>query len=76
MIVENLAFGIDLGIGSCGWAVLQTPSAKDAPGAIPAIGSWIFDVPETDKERTPTNRKSTRQPIAAPRHPPPSQPDV
>lgn len=56
MIIENLAFGIDLGIGSCGWAVLQTPPAKDAPGAIPAMGSWIFDVPETDKERTPTNQ--------------------
>jgi CRISPR-associated endonuclease Csn1 len=56
MIVENLAFGIDLGIGSCGWAVLQAPSSADAPGAIPAIGSWIFDVPETDKERTPTNQ--------------------
>ena len=56
MIVENLAFGIDLGIGSCGWAVLQTPPSNDAPGAIPAMGSWIFDVPETDKERTPTNQ--------------------
>jgi CRISPR-associated endonuclease Csn1 len=56
MIVENLAFGIDLGIGSCGWAVLQAPPSADVPGAIPAIGSWIFDVPETDKERTPTNQ--------------------
>lgn len=56
MIVENLAFGIDLGIGSCGWAVLQASQAADTPGSIPAIGSWIFDVPETDKERTPTNQ--------------------
>ena len=56
MIVEDLAFGIDLGIGSCGWAVLQAPPSADAPGAIPAMGSWIFDVPETDKERTPTNQ--------------------
>jgi CRISPR-associated endonuclease Csn1 len=56
MIVENLAFGIDLGIGSCGWAVLQAPPSADVPGAIPALGSWIFDVPETDKERTPTNQ--------------------
>jgi CRISPR-associated endonuclease Csn1 len=56
MIVEDLAFGIDLGIGSCGWAVLQTPPSADAPGSIPAMGSWIFDVPETDKERTPTNQ--------------------
>ena len=56
MIREDLAFGIDLGIGSCGWAVLQAPPSADAPGAIPAIGCWIFDVPETDKERTPTNQ--------------------
>lgn len=56
MIVEDLAFGIDLGIGSCGWAVLQAPPSADVPGTIPAIGSWIFDVPETDKERTPTNQ--------------------
>lgn len=56
MIVEDLAFGIDLGIGSCGWAVVKAPPATDAPGAIPAMGSWIFDVPETDKERTPTNQ--------------------
>ena len=56
MIVEDLAFGIDLGIGSCGWAVLQAPPSAGVPGAIPAIGSWIFDVPETDKERTPTNQ--------------------
>jgi CRISPR-associated endonuclease Csn1 len=56
MILENLAFGIDLGIGSCGWAVLQAPPSADALGAIPAMGSWIFDVPETDKERTPTNQ--------------------
>lgn len=56
MILENIAFGIDLGIGSCGWAVLQGPPSADAPGAIPAMGSWIFDVPETNKERTPTNQ--------------------
>ena len=56
MIVEDLAFGIDLGIGSCGWAVIQAPPSADVPGAIPAMGSWIFDVPETDKERTPTNQ--------------------
>jgi CRISPR-associated endonuclease Csn1 len=56
MIVANLAFGIDLGIGSCGWAVIETPPSNNVSGSIPAIGSWIFDVPETDKERTPTNQ--------------------
>lgn len=52
-ISESLLFGIDLGIGSCGWAVLER-SGTD--GAIKALGSWCFDVPETDKERTPTNQ--------------------
>jgi CRISPR-associated endonuclease Csn1 len=55
-IMEELAFGIDLGIGSCGWAVVATPLAGAAAGTIPAIGSWIFDVPETSKEKTPTNQ--------------------
>ncbi|GGB05454.1 CRISPR-associated endonuclease Cas9 [Brucella endophytica] len=55
MIDESLAFGIDLGIGSEGWAVLRRP-IMDAPGVIEGLGSWCFDVPETDKERTPTNQ--------------------
>jgi CRISPR-associated endonuclease Csn1 len=56
MIIENRAFGIDLGIGSCGWSVLQGPEILDDPCTIEGMGSWIFDVPETDKERTPTNQ--------------------
>lgn len=52
----NLTFGIDLGIASCGWAVIRNPSRKGEAGEIVALGSWIFDVPETDKERTPTNQ--------------------
>lgn len=55
MIDETVAFGIDLGIGSCGWAILRPPAAG-AAGQIEAMGSWIFDVPETAKERTPTNQ--------------------
>jgi CRISPR-associated endonuclease Csn1 len=48
--MNGFVFGIDLGIASCGWAVLR-------PGhGIIALGSWMFDVPETDKERTPTNQ--------------------
>lgn len=53
---NGLVFGIDLGIASCGWAVLRHPSDADPTGAIEATGSWMFDVPETDKERTPTNQ--------------------
>lgn len=55
-------FGIDLGIGSCGWAVIDQPTDLGEVGQIVGMGSWCFDVPETDKERTPTNqiRRSNR----------------
>lgn len=56
---ENLVFGIDLGIASCGWAVLKMPdsSGHDAgKGEILAAGSWCFDAPEEDKTRTPKNQ--------------------
>lgn len=60
--MSGLVFGIDLGIASCGWAVLRHPTPRDPSGEIVAMGSWMFDVPETDKERTPTNqiRRSNR----------------
>lgn len=54
--MSGLVFGIDLGIASCGWAVLRHPTPSDPSGEIIAMGSWMFDVPETDKERTPTNQ--------------------
>ena len=54
--MNGLAFGIDLGIASCGWAVLRHPLREGDTGEIMALGSWMFDVPETDKERTPTNQ--------------------
>ena len=53
---NGLVFGIDLGIASCGWAVLRHPTEADPSGEILAMGSWMFDAPETDKERTPTNQ--------------------
>lgn len=53
---EDITFGIDLGIGSCGWAVIRHPSHPDESGRIEGLGSWCFDVPETKKERTPTNQ--------------------
>ncbi len=55
-IDEELSFGIDLGIGSCGWAVLRRPKCMLDDGVIEGWGSWCFDVPETDKERRPTNQ--------------------
>lgn len=52
-IREGLILGIDLGIGSCGWAVIDE-NADDQ--RIVALGVRTFDVPETNKERTPTNQ--------------------
>jgi CRISPR-associated endonuclease Csn1 len=52
-IQESLILGIDLGIGSCGWAIIDETKPSDR---IVALGVRTFDVPETDKERTPTNQ--------------------
>lgn len=52
-IREDLTLGIDLGIGSCGWAVIRE---HEDGGKILGWGVRTFDVPETDKERTPTNQ--------------------
>lgn len=51
--------GIDLGIASCGWALLET--IQGGPGETPeanilGMGVWLFDAPETDKERRPKNQ--------------------
>lgn len=50
---EDLILGIDLGISSCGWALIRDP---EKGGGIVALGVRMFDAPETDKERTPTNQ--------------------
>jgi len=52
-IREDLTLGIDLGIGSCGWAVIRQ---NEQSGQILGWGIRTFDVPETDKKRTPTNQ--------------------
>ena len=44
--------GLDGGIASIGWAVLETNAEL---GKIVGAGTRMFDAPETDKERTPTN---------------------
>ncbi len=44
--------GLDGGIASIGWAVIETGADG---GAILGAGTRMFDAPETDKERTPTN---------------------
>lgn len=54
--MNGLVFGIDLGIASCGWAVLRHPTPSDDTGEIMALGSWLFDAPETAEKRTPTNQ--------------------
>ncbi len=56
-IDEALRLGIDLGIGSCGWALIRYLDGEDErQGEIVAMGARTWDVPETDKERTPTNQ--------------------
>lgn len=45
--------GIDGGIASIGWALIET---EENGGKIIAAGVRTFDAPETDKERTPTNQ--------------------
>lgn len=45
--------GIDLGIASCGWALIEK---TEEGGRIQAWGVRTFDAPETAKERTPTNQ--------------------
>jgi CRISPR-associated endonuclease Csn1 len=44
--------GVDGGIASIGWALIET---GEQSGAIIAAGVRTFDAPETDKERKPTN---------------------
>lgn len=53
---NDLVFGLSLGTASCGWAVLRAPSQTDPTGAVKAMGSWMFDAPETSKNQTPTNQ--------------------
>lgn len=45
--------GVDLGIASCGWALIEE---NGEGGRIVAWGVRAFDAPETAKERTPTNQ--------------------
>jgi len=57
--MNGLVFGIDLGIASCGWAVLRHPTLGNPTGEIVAMGSWMFDAPETSEglsKRHPLNQ--------------------
>ena len=47
---QDITFGFDVGIASCGWAVAEECNR------VVDMGVWLFDAPETDKERTPTNQ--------------------
>jgi CRISPR-associated endonuclease Csn1 len=49
----GLSLGIDLGIASCGWAILRQ---TEEDGTILGLGARSFETPETSKERTPTNQ--------------------
>jgi CRISPR-associated endonuclease Csn1 len=47
--------GIDGGIASIGWSVLDIIEDNLEDSRIVAAGTWMFDAPETAKERTPTS---------------------
>jgi len=47
--------GLDGGIASIGWAVIDMDDANPEASRIVAAGTWMFDAPETAKERTPTS---------------------
>jgi CRISPR-associated endonuclease Csn1 len=48
-IDEDLTLGIDLGIASCGWAVIR---GGDGEGGIVRLGVWMFDAPDPDRRST------------------------
>lgn len=54
--MDGLVFGIELGTGSCGWAVLRTPKPERPDGGIVAMGTWMFDVPETAERKSLTTQ--------------------
>ena len=51
-INENIVFGIDVGIASCGWAVIDTKNE-----AILAMGSRCFEAPEDPQKKTLDNEQ-------------------
>ena len=51
-ISENIVFGIDVGIASCGWAVIDTNNQ-----AILAMGSRCFEPPEDPQNKTLYNEQ-------------------
>lgn len=65
-INENIILGLDIGVGSIGWALLETdPNTGEMhilnrirKGVLQnAIGSYVFPVPEEDKTKEPYNTK-------------------
>jgi CRISPR-associated endonuclease Csn1 len=48
-----ILLGMDCGIASIGWSLIETDFEKN--GRVVAMGSRMFDAPETDKERRPKN---------------------
>ena len=47
-VEETLTLGIDVGIASCGWALVR---AEGGHGEIVAAGAWCFEPPEFPKDR-------------------------
>jgi CRISPR-associated endonuclease Csn1 len=54
--------GLDAGIASIGWSLVETPDDPNQPGRIIAAGTWMFDPPE-DKGQTGTKLRSAERRI-------------
>lgn len=54
-INEQIVIGFDLGIASVGWSLFQLNENQTVNHLLDA-GVWLFNAPETDKEKKPTNQ--------------------
>lgn len=52
--MRELLLGLDLGIASCGWSLIEV---EDNAARILALGTRMWDAPEDPKEGTPNNAK-------------------
>lgn len=59
-------FGMDLGIASCGWAVIKKPTHDDELGEITDMGSWLFEKPEESDK--PILKNAQRRGYRSSRH--------
>lgn len=69
----NYVLGLDVGIASVGWAVLEL-NEEDNPIRIEGLGARIFDKAEVPKTRCVTGSATENEQGNSPCYPPPSFP--